>query len=203
MLWDDQVALADTLREKRKVISTLLVLLIGLGIFKLQFHRPPGHELVVSDRTLVVLTSLLIPATLCFLLGAYFLFTERPLIRRFSHWLRHFVRRNAVALFRKARADTPQEYDAIHPEDPPPSPWPSGRAVSATLDDDEAVEDLFHFDYRELIEVRSLRLRAAYQDLRRKNKRVSDRLKSATAALLIGYVFVFGAICVYLVALGQ
>src|SRR2546423_365724 len=47
MLWDDQVALAHSLVEKRKTRSTMLAVVVGLGVYRLQFtHR--------SDETLSI-----------------------------------------------------------------------------------------------------------------------------------------------------
>ena len=68
MLLEDQLSYAESLRAGRHTRTTLLLVLIGIGLFKIEVLREAGSVLW-----------LILAAIVCFIVGAYYLFTERPI----------------------------------------------------------------------------------------------------------------------------
>lgn len=52
MLWDDQVALAESLVEKRKALSSMLAIIVGLGVFRIQFTQKADEKLIIEGQAL-------------------------------------------------------------------------------------------------------------------------------------------------------
>lgn len=83
-LLDDEVHYATSLRENRRTLATLLALVVGVGIFKVDFYRPPGHILAVPELAFWVIRGLFICAIIAFLVAAYFIYTERAIMKEFG-----------------------------------------------------------------------------------------------------------------------
>lgn len=203
LIWDDQVDYAATLREKRRNTSTLLAILIGLGVFRLEIHQKPAGALIMTGMQLSLFRWALLVAVICFAFGIYFLYTERPNARRLVHWILHTAIRWAHYLFRKAFAASTHERASVKREAPPESPWPTGRAIAAMLRDDEHLQDWFQLSEDSLIRTRTERLRAAYLRLVAQNKRVAVRLRASVVCLLLGYLAIFVVFVLYIMAITE
>ncbi len=194
-LWDDQADLAETLRNRRKVLSSLLAVLLGLGLFKLEFWAPEGRTAIIDGRSVPFFRWLIVSAICLFTLAVYFLHTQRPTLRRIAYAIWHCLKRRTKWLYLKARA--PERSQEIK-VDPPPKPrWPEGRSLSTVLPDNEDLEDWCSMAPIELIFMRAERLRAAYDDLRSKNLRVSRRLKEGIFCTILGFLTTFAGITIY------
>lgn len=198
LLWDDQVALATTLIEKRKTTSTLLVVVVGLGIFQLRFFRSPDEQLAVSGHALLWIRVLLTGAVLAFLAGAYFLYTQRPFFRRMALRLYDIGIRRLPALYQtlevafRRRVSWPDDQTAL------PNRWPTGRAIRVMLPAEESAGDWVALVATEARFIRAERLREAYRRLERQNERVSQRLRRSVAMLFCGFALVVMAFAVYI-----
>ncbi|MFM9957685.1 MAG: hypothetical protein ACKVZJ_06395 [Phycisphaerales bacterium] len=83
-LLEDEISYANALRESRKTATTLIALMVGVGIFKLDLYRDPGQELAVPPVAWWWIRACFCSALLGVLLGAYFIYTERGWDREFS-----------------------------------------------------------------------------------------------------------------------
>lgn len=77
----DEIAYAANLRDNRRTVSTLLALVVGIGVFKVDFFRPSTHTLVLDETWFLLIRVLFLGAVLLVLVGAYFIYTERPIVR--------------------------------------------------------------------------------------------------------------------------
>lgn len=82
-LLDDQVSYADSLRDSRRTAGGLLLLVIGIGIFRFDLFRPESHVLVVPVWSAWVIRAFVALALLAFLAGAYFIYSERAFHHEF------------------------------------------------------------------------------------------------------------------------
>lgn len=203
MLWDDQVSLAETIRDKRRVTTTLLAVLLGLGIFRLDLTASPDQVLVVRGWTLWSIRTCVIGAMLSFVVGSYFLFTERPVLRVPLLWLMGFGSRCWRWLYLKARAPTIEEADAVRFPRPPATQWPSSRAIHGLLADAEDLTDWLIEEPTIVKWKRAERLREAYKLLRTANRRVRSRITLSMFWVFLGYVLVFCAMAAYILGVGR
>lgn len=189
------------------MFSGLLVILVGLGVFRLEFYKRVDESLIIGEGLMRCISyGVLIPSLFFFTLGSYFLYTERPIFRRMFEYLADFSVRRGKYFFRLARAGSEEEYNAVRLEGvdgPRESRWPTGRALSATLDDEDDLDDWTEAGPVVVLIERSERLRNAYRDLRKQNERVSTRLKQSVFCLFTGYVLVFLALGIYLWGIGR
>ncbi len=75
MRWDDEVEYAETLRQRRKVFMTALALVVGIGIFQIDFHVSPDEVVAISNPWYRVGVKLiLLTAVGLFVVGAFWLF---------------------------------------------------------------------------------------------------------------------------------
>ena len=197
-LWDDQVDLAQTLMEKRKTISTTLAIVVGLGFFRVQFSQNANDVPSLQAEALLTVQILLTCAIVAIMCGAYLLFTQRPNVRRFLHWAWDLTRRFVLTMLRKARAPNQEDRDKVGMPAPKETPWPAGRALGASLPDEEELSDWFSQDSVSVMKTKTERLREAYKGLRTRNLRVSNRIRDAIIGLFLGYFLVFCALMVYL-----
>lgn len=83
-LLEDEIAYASSLRDSRKTAATLIALLVGVGIFKIDVFRQPGQELAIEAWAWWVIR-LLVTAAIGFMLaGTYHIYTERGLSKEFE-----------------------------------------------------------------------------------------------------------------------
>lgn len=203
MLWKDQVAFAETLVEKRKTLSSMLAIVVGLGVFRIQFTQKADEVPAVSGIALALVQWVLLAALLAFMIGAYFLYTQRPNFRRLGHWSWDQVSRYFKYLWKLARAPTPVDANNVTKNTPGQSPWPAGRAIRLILPDEEVLSDWFIQLPAKAVQIRAERLREAYRSLVEQNKRVSDRLRTALFWLFLGCGLVFVALAVYILSMGN
>lgn len=76
----DQIDFAESLKNHRKALSAFLALLVGLGIVRLDLHRSPDEVLAVPNGALLAIRILLTLGTIVLIIGAAYLFTERPIL---------------------------------------------------------------------------------------------------------------------------
>lgn len=201
MLWDDQVALAESLVEKRKALSSMLAIIVGLGVFRIQFTQKADEKLIIEGQALSCVQWCLICALSAFLVGGYFLYTQRPAIRRCCLWACDGGWRWCKYLYRLARLD-PNSPERVEIDPPTPPKWPTGRAISLLLTEGELLDDWMYMEHLYVVQSRAERLREAYESLTRQNRRVANRLKNALICLFFGYSFVFVALGRYILAIG-
>ncbi len=84
-LLDDELEYAKSLKENRRTIATLLALIVGVGIYKIEFYRPMNQELIVAPWAVWTIRVLFLAAIALVLIGAYFIYTERGILDEFSN----------------------------------------------------------------------------------------------------------------------
>lgn len=196
-LWDDQVTLAGTLIEKRKNLSTMVAVLVGLGVFRFQIWRRSSEIIIVSPEGLLILKVTTALALLAFAGGLYFLYTQRPYVRRFSLWCFDWICVLIKYCYHLGRAKSQAEADNIKLV-APKERWSRGRAIHILLPDKELLDDWLALTPDDIYVERAKRWRQAYRSLKAQNKRVSSRLQSALFLFLIGIFLVFLSFGVYL-----
>lgn len=200
MLWDNQVDCAKDLTEKRKNLSAMMAILLGLGLFRLQLFRRQDEVLAVPGWAASCVLASSVLAMLAFTIGGYLLYTQRPNCRRSMLWLYWEARRWVAYLIKLARANKDSPAATLGPH--PPTLWPAGRVLDLTLPDDEDLNDWFLQPPLVVIQTRTQRLRNAYITLRARNNRVAKRLREALFFLFAGFFMVFVALGMYLLAVG-
>ncbi|MBN8645366.1 MAG: hypothetical protein J0L61_09035, partial [Planctomycetes bacterium] len=96
-LWNDQVACADQLREKRKIYASVLGLIGALGAFRFEWSRRADEIPVIQHAWAVLAVRCCLCLALVFLaVSMYWLFTQKPGIRPVLHakaaWLCRMLR---------------------------------------------------------------------------------------------------------------
>lgn len=82
-LLNDEISYAASLKDSRKTASGLLILVVGIGIFRFEMYRPAAHVSTVPAGWSDVIRWLFFVA-LCLLgYGGYRIYTERPLWKEF------------------------------------------------------------------------------------------------------------------------
>ncbi len=199
MLWDDQVAYAESLREGRKTMSSLLLVMVGIGIFRMELFREPGSTVpTVSEGALLGIRVCFTVAIMSFLLAAYFMFTERA--QHVERWLGYGltnVWRRARYAVHWARASTPADLSRLRDLERPTPPPFTGRAISSLELDSEEIDDLFIKHPTEVRRDQINRLRIAYEHLATANLRVRSRLGRGGFFLAIAYCAVFLGFLMY------
>jgi len=198
MMWDDQVSLAGTLFARRRMVSTMLAVLVGLGIFRFQLTVSAGDRWNVEEADARVIASLLTVATGLFAIGGYLVFTQRPIVRRVAVFSWGVVLRRRTHLWNLARSKTQAERDAMRIAPREPSPWASQRASDLLLADDESLDDWHELTLEQVRRNRTMRLREAYISLKKQNDRIKWRLGEALMAVVAGYALLFVAFSWYI-----
>ncbi len=73
--WDDQVEYAETLRDRRKQFTAMLVVAVGLGAFRVDLHVDPDQIVSISNPTMRWWLKLcVIISGISFASGAFYLF---------------------------------------------------------------------------------------------------------------------------------
>lgn len=83
-LLDDEIGYATSLRDSRKTAAGLLIVVIGIGIFRFDLYRPKDHVLVVPEWAAWVIRILFLMGIVIVSCGAYLIYTERPIFREFQ-----------------------------------------------------------------------------------------------------------------------
>lgn len=195
MLWQDQVSLAETLHEKRRTYSLGFVLIGGLGLFKLDWHRRADLVPAIPDGSARVWAiALLIASLAMFLLSAYCIFTERAFLRPL---LARVIRLGESA----ARGWLPTVGWSVGEEELPAVPADGealgGRAINALTFTTEEMESIISATDEELWELRASRLALAHARLTLANRRVEQRISAGLAFMILGYGLAGGLIVLY------
>lgn len=140
LLWDDEVLFSAQLVEKRKSLSTMLAVIVGLGIFRFGFTQRVDEKVALSPSAMVVAQVALTFALTAFSIGTYLLYTQRPTLRRARHHIYDLGSRSLAWLFRKARARTPEEADSH--KMPPANPT-KGKKKRVKDDENDSPPALF------------------------------------------------------------
>lgn len=72
--WQDEIEYAETLRERRKLYTTLLILIVGLGVFRIELYGDPSDLRVVPGWTVWCVKACIILAMPCLFLSVRKLF---------------------------------------------------------------------------------------------------------------------------------
>lgn len=199
MLWDDQVAYAQSLREGRRTMSSLLLVIVGIGIFRMELFRAPEATVpTVGEGALLGIRVCFTVAIVCFLLAAYFMYTERAqIMERWSERALTELRRRVRYAMYWARASTPADLGRLRElKKPIPAPF-TGRAISSLELTSEEVDDLFIKHPTDVRRDQINRLRIAYEHLAAANLRVRSRLGRGGFFVAIAYVAVFLGFLMY------
>jgi hypothetical protein len=184
LLWEDEVAYAETLRDKRKTYSTGLVILAGLGIFRLAWTRKPDEVPAIdSDATRLILKCVLTFALGCFLLSAYFLFSERPVVSKVACGACPPIGRG---IGRRKRALGFKDVIAV-PELAQSFPKHHGAARRELELSRQALALIQSASTVEVWSYRQRQLRKAYDWLALANSRVNHRMGMGVLSMLAGY----------------
>lgn len=197
-LWNDQEEFARGLVERRKVLSAVLAVIVGLGIFRVDLYRTPTEVAVVGDTMLVVVKGLITVSLLGFGLGGYLLFTHKSTARTFLKWLGRYCREYFWMLLRKARSETLQEAETHTMGKVALPEMTRLRSSSLVIPDHESVTMWVKLDESEARLMRLERQLAAYRELRDRNSRIAFRLRQSIAFLFAGFFFAFWAVVSYL-----
>jgi hypothetical protein len=201
MLWDDQVALADALRDRRKTYLTVIVVLAGLGVFRLGWVPVPADSfMAVTPWVRLTIKYLVTAALVSALISGVYLFTERPTVRPITRWAllsigRWLSFRAWMALLRQDRR-TPKPGESTNGV--AMSVTKTSRAIAAIeYDTEKDWEQLEREPLARLYQIRSVKLREAYVKLIDANDRVRRRLRLAGFWLAIVFVILGIAFGVY------
>lgn len=82
-LLNDEIAYAESLRATRRTLSTLLLVVVGVGIFRFDLFRQADEVLAVPVWAAWTIRVVFVVAFLAFVSGVYFVYTERGLLREF------------------------------------------------------------------------------------------------------------------------
>ena len=175
-LLNDEISYSETLRSSRNTIASLLAVLLGLGIFKVELWGAPGEVRKVDSGSLLVIRACLTGAVLCSLVGVLYLFTERP-----------------------GRAAVSKEEN----ENPVLKPANFQRNESSAAMAVMFLKPKFRKRIEEMppnlaIKVRTRIAEIAYDRLSRKNRRVRYRIELGRRWLLGSLAFVMVAFVTYL-----
>ncbi|MFA6043568.1 MAG: hypothetical protein WC718_01165 [Phycisphaerales bacterium] len=188
MLWDDQVAYADTLRDKRKLYSAGIAVLFGFGTFRLAWYRNLNEVPIVRDWLVFGLLQFLLVLVMAIALAAaYFLYTEGSMIRLWAARRFPALRLHERWPFRQFQSTWGSMAD--HDD--------RGRAISAIDMGVAESERWIDAPQDEVWTDRAWKLRDAYEDLLTANNRVNARIKTSVALLVTSYAILFVAVCVY------
>lgn len=194
LLWQDQTDYARSLHERRRTYSIGLVAAAGLGVFKLDIYQPADSTPALSTAEGAVVLSLLLLATLMFILGAYELFTERASLRpllaqvsRLGNAIKGWIPIYGwdVGLSLKENSEEAREVMG-------------GRAIRSLYFPSD-LEELFlkETDPYERWIRRSQMMKAAVIRLSLANRRVSQRLTLGLLAMGLGYALIVLTILCY------
>lgn len=75
---NNELNISASLRDSRKVLSALLAIVLGIGLYRMDIHRQPGEITVIPAWSELVIRILFALSCVAFLLGIVFLYTERP-----------------------------------------------------------------------------------------------------------------------------
>lgn len=187
MLWDDAVGYAETLREKRKLYSTGIALILGIGVFRVSWYRSVRDVSAIADPTIELCIKLLVTVALTMLgIAAWHMFTERPVFRRWA------VRRIARMNFRAARIAARSRLLAWNRFD-----TRRHQRASTHMDIPSDVMDrLEEFSPGQLMRIRAERIRTAYARLVQANDRVNRRIMRGVVWMGLSFA-VFGIAAVW------
>ncbi|MCL4741490.1 MAG: hypothetical protein KJZ54_04730 [Phycisphaerales bacterium] len=197
LLWEEEAAFAKDLVDKRKTFSTILTILVGLGLFRVQLYRRADEVMVLGPCAALAIKILSVIALVFFALGVWWLYTQRPVVRGGCRRAWHEVRRWGRYLWQLARSGDNEERGRTKPDSLPPDPWPRGRAIEAVLPEDEELADWFVLTPLQTAQSRTAQLREAYRSLRVQNQRVYARLRAALASLMAGFLLVLAILFGY------
>jgi len=82
-LLDDERAYAESLKGARKTATTLVVLVLGVGVLRVNLGEPPTPDDVLPAWAIATVQWSFTVSALAVLLGAYLLYTDRPVFREF------------------------------------------------------------------------------------------------------------------------
>lgn len=182
MLWDDQVTYSDTLNNKRRTLSTLILILIGLGAIK--FDLDATHAQMTRWIWVPFRLSLAV-AAVSFLGGVVSLYFEaqhlldiRNLKARVGQFAQKFDSSLPTAPFERRRR----------------------RAIARLMSEHEGPEDWMQLTEEQSIFSRTGRLYQAYDELGIRNDNINRRLQIGVWFLGIGCFFVVVAVLICITA---
>lgn len=186
-LLNDEIHYANTLRLQRSTTAGLLVVIVGIGLFRFELFVDKDATLPIATFPLFLISVLFTFAAILITAGTWVLFSERPIIKR------------AKDREKSVEADPDDgESPFIHRQ------LSEGKSSAAL-----AVLNL-HRHYRKLLEgadpvmvirARTLILKVAYKRLAAANRRVRYRIEKGQGLLFSGLVVVFIAFLVYIWAI--
>ncbi|HBS29626.1 MAG TPA: hypothetical protein DEB06_09305 [Phycisphaerales bacterium] len=188
MLWDDQVEYAQTLRDKRKTYSTGLLVIAGLGLFRLEWYRHAHLVPVISSPWVdVTLRLLLTMVAVVFVMAAYFMYTERRGASLGCRWVGRFrlfgwVRRSAEWVRDRVGL---RDYEASHGEDIEEAG--SKRAIAVLEMSAERIDEFVRAQTWAAWQYRTVKLQLAYRRLVDANDRVNRRIRLGLLPMGTGY----------------
>ncbi len=197
-LWNDQVGYANTLQERKKFGAGLLILLIGVGAFRLQLTRSPDDISSLSPMGMASVVWCLRVALVLSVCGAYWIYVDRPLFRRLLTQISSDAKRHAGYLFSKARARSSTESDGIRLPIRPPNRWDRHRATLTMLPVNEEIDSWFRMAPADVWKIRTERLRQSYRAMCFQNKALSLRVRVGTLLLGLAVCSTFGAFSAYI-----
>jgi hypothetical protein len=196
LLWEDEVAFAETLRDKRRTYSTGLVILVGLGVFRLAWTKDPSHVPALDSWAVrQVLKGIVGLALLCFLASAYFMYSERPTVSaaiaaRWG-WMGKVMGGIKKALGFRDEIARPEMGAALK------GLGGRGPARLALTLRQERLEQIREAPTSAVWRYRQWKLALACQRLAMANSRVNHRIEFGVLAMLAGYVLLAAAFMVY------
>lgn len=189
LLWNDQVRFADELRDKRRTYTAVLVLLGGLGVFRISPFRDPVAVPVLSpelNRVVAVIVGL---ALSLFLIGAYLLYTDRSKIRvSFVNSIEHSASRRQFRRWMILWTGlTPDQFRAKSRGHR--FRTVGGRASDlAKISPDDLRGDFLNAPMQDAVIHRAVLLQVAYEKLAKANNRVNRRIEASVILFGAGYL---------------
>mgnify|MGYP000876573951 CR=1 FL=1 len=205
MVWDDAVAYAESLRDRRRLFTTALTIVAGIGIFRLGWFRSDRDVPAIPDISLryaikvtaTLSIGLVIPAII-------YIYSERPTVRRIIRWV--WIKGTPVRgiaygvldrrpttrrLCRRQRACWRCKLRRLKTREP------HGRAIAAFLPNAEERTRLAAAPLHLVIRSETERLIVAYSILVASNRRVRYRLAQGAICFLGSVIMLLASLVLH------
>lgn len=176
-LLNDEIRFAAALRMQRSTTATLLVVVVGIGLFRISFYGTRDDILLIPTWAMFATATLFSLAAMFVLSGTWNLFSERPLIGSDP----------ALAL---DKGEIAHVHSAL-------ASGKSDAALSVLHLSRRHRKILERASPLIVVRAQAMILRVAYERLAAANRRVRYRIERGRSHLLVGLALVFVAFVLY------
>ncbi len=178
--WQDEIEYAETLRGRRNIFSTGLMVITGLGVFQLSPFIDEDKEFVIQNPSVRwLITILILLALTLVVVGAYRLYTSGPRSMEEREIEESLEQEDGNEPMKIRRAS---ELLQLRPDEEEAMVVSEGGGDAAWM-------------------MRAKKLQLSVSVLKAANRRVSNRIKSAGVLISLGFLALVAAVAVYTVGI--